>query len=155
MFSSPENHELRFCVVYKDSGTANMKGYMTQITVFYDGNCPLCVREMRHLKRLDAQQNIKLEDIQAEGFRERFPEVDPGRANAMLHGLDSNGQWLYGLDVTYAAWRAVGRGWMIAPLRWPIIRWFADKAYLFFARHRTRISKLLTGQERCESCRID
>src|SRR5690606_32724333 len=128
---------------------------MTQITVFYDGNCPLCVREMRHLKRLDAQHNIKLEDIQAEGFRERFPEVDPDRANAMLHGLDSNGQWLYGLDVTHAAWQAVGRGWMIAPLRWPIIRWFADKAYLFFARHRSRISKLLTGQERCESCRID
>jgi len=33
-----------------------------------------------------------------------------------------------------------------------IIRWFADRAYLYFARNRYRISELLTGQARCEPC---
>jgi predicted DCC family thiol-disulfide oxidoreductase YuxK len=40
-------------------------------------------------------------------------------------------------------------------LRWPIISWFADRAYNFFARHRYTISYLLTGQKRGKQCDYD
>lgn len=129
-----------------------------QLTIFYDGGCPLCVREMRHLFKLQQQQRhqrIIFEDILAEDFEQRFPMIDPQRARAILHGMTANGELLLGLDVTHQAWKAVGRGWLTAPIRWPLIRWFADRVYLWFARHRYKISEVVTGQARCEQCRID
>ncbi|RUO77682.1 thiol-disulfide oxidoreductase DCC family protein [Idiomarina seosinensis] len=126
-----------------------------QLIIFYDGGCPLCIKEMRHLKKLDAGQKIQFENINEDDFNRRFPEVNIEKANAYLHGRLDSGEMVYGLDVTHAAWSQVGKGWCIAPLRWPVIGWFADKAYLFFARHRNRISKLLTGEARCSQCSID
>lgn len=128
-----------------------------QLIVFYDGGCPLCVHEMRKLKKLDQkrQQQLQFEDIWAPDFSERFPHIDSEQANRILHGQTADGRMLYGLDVTHAAWSAVGRGWLTAPLRWPLVRWLADKGYLGFAKHRNRISKLITGNERCLQCSLD
>lgn len=125
------------------------------LTIFYDGGCPLCVREMKHLKRLDRDNKMAFEDILVDDFQARYPNISVENANQILHGMNADGGMIYGLDVTHSAWRLVGRGWLTAPLRWPVIRWFADKAYLFFARNRNQISKVLTGKSRCEQCSID
>ncbi|WP_276567243.1 thiol-disulfide oxidoreductase DCC family protein [Pseudidiomarina marina] len=127
----------------------------TQLILFYDGGCPLCVKEMKHLKAKDTRQQLKFENIWEADFAERYPHIDVAEANRILHGQKANGDMIYGLDVTHAAWSAVGRGWMTAILRWPIVKWFADKGYLFFARNRNGISKLITGKERCLQCSLD
>ncbi|RUO62083.1 DUF393 domain-containing protein [Pseudidiomarina insulisalsae] len=112
---------------------------------------------MRHLKALDQArgQNLAFENIWASDFSQRFPHVDIAEANRILHAQTADGTMLYGLDVTHAAWSAVGRGWLTAPLRWPLLRWLADHGYLGFARYRNRISKLITGKERCLECSLD
>ncbi|RUO28776.1 DUF393 domain-containing protein [Aliidiomarina sedimenti] len=127
---------------------------MSRLTIFYDGGCPLCVHEMRKLRKLDTQSQMAFEDIHADGFAARYPDIDKTAADSILHGKTDNAEMLYGLDVTHAAWSLVGRGWLTAPLRWPGIRWLADKAYLFFARNRYKISRLLTGQSRCDDCSL-
>ena len=124
---------------------------MADLTLFYDGTCPLCVNEINHLKRLDQRQRIAFEDIHAEDFTRRYPDVDREEASAILLG-DVHGQRIRGLDVTHRAWSLVGRGWLTAPLRWPLIRPIADRVYLWFAPRRYRISGWLTGRQRCESC---
>jgi predicted DCC family thiol-disulfide oxidoreductase YuxK len=48
----------------------------------------------------------------------------------------------------------VGKRHWVAILRWPLIKQVSHWVYLFFAKHRPRISKLLTGSERCEVCEI-
>lgn len=125
------------------------------LTIFYDGGCPLCVREMKHLKRLDKNQQMAFEDILKEDFLNRFPHVNVENANRILHGQSQTGEMLYGLDVTHAAWSLVGRGWLTAPLRWRILRPITDRIYLWFARNRYSVSKVLTGKARCERCSID
>ncbi|WP_028021993.1 thiol-disulfide oxidoreductase DCC family protein [Enterovibrio calviensis] len=130
------------------------------LTVFYDGSCPLCVAEMDQLRALNTQNHLRFEDILAEDFQSRYPTIDPAAASNVLHGLlsdtdqlnDADGQLLLGLDVTHKAWSLVGKKRWIAVLRWPVIRWFADRAYLFFARNRYHISYLFTGKSRCEPC---
>lgn len=62
---------------------------------------------MRHLKLLDKRKRLQFESIWSADFSARFPEVDVVEANRILHGKRSDGQMLYGLDVTYAAWSAV------------------------------------------------
>ena len=128
-----------------------------QFTVFYDGACPLCMAEMTQLMKRNTEQKLAFVDINHPSFPIEFAELDRAVLNARIHGRWANGKMLTGLDVTYTAWKQVGRGWLYAHLRWPIIRYFADYAYLFFARHRYRISYLLTGKNRCESdtCKVD
>ena len=127
------------------------------LTIFYDSYCPLCVKEMRHLKKLDGGKKLNLVDVHNASFSNTYPEISPQAALTKLHGYlfqQQEKHLITGLDVTYHAWRMVGRGWLIAPLRWPVIRWFSDRAYLWFARHRNTISEKLTGQPRCERCRL-
>lgn len=128
---------------------------MAALIIFYDGGCPLCVKEMRQLKTKDKQHKLQFENIWANDFAKRFPHIDIAEANRILHGQKASGDMIYGLDVTHAAWSAVGRGWMTAALRLPIIKWLADKGYLFFARNRNGISKLITGNARCLQCSLD
>lgn len=127
---------------------------MAQLTIFYDGTCPLCVAEMRSLHRHDDKKQIRTVDIYNAEFAD-FPDIDPKQANIILHAIDNQGTLHLGLDAAHQAWELLGRGWLYAPLRWRVIRPIADSFYLYFARNRYRISYLLTGKSRCESCRID
>lgn len=121
---------------------------MSRLKLFYDGTCPLCVKEMAALKRHDHRNVIQIIDIYSNDFVD-YPDIDKSAANNVLHALDENKQLLLGLDVTYRAWQLVGKGWMYAPLRWPLVKPFADWFYLLFARNRYRISFWLTGTSRC------
>ncbi|AOT11147.1 thiol-disulfide oxidoreductase DCC family protein [Pseudoalteromonas luteoviolacea] len=123
---------------------------MTKLTIFYDGTCPLCVKEMMALTKRDKSAQIKTVDIHNDEFI-NYPHIDPNQANLILHALDEQDGLLLGLDVTHRAWQLVGMGWLYAPLRWPLIKPMADKLYLLFAKNRYRISYLLTGKARCES----
>ncbi|MGR5063099.1 thiol-disulfide oxidoreductase DCC family protein [Photobacterium sp. DNB22_13_2] len=120
------------------------------LTIFYDGACPLCAREMDALKRHDSSHAIQLEDIHQPGFTKRFPDVDPAAAMKILHG-NLDGKALLGLDVTYHAWRLVGQEWRVVYLRWRWLKPFADRAYLFFAKHRQQISKMFVRRSSCDT----
>ncbi|WP_407334087.1 thiol-disulfide oxidoreductase DCC family protein [Enterovibrio sp. 27052020O] len=123
-----------------------------KFTLFYDGSCPLCVAEMHQLRALNHRDTLAFEDILAPDFTHRYPDISPDKARNVLHGKYDDGRLLLGLDVTHHAWKLVGRKRWIGLLRLPVIRWFADKAYLFFAKNRYRISWLLTGKSRCAPC---
>ncbi|MFC3025385.1 thiol-disulfide oxidoreductase DCC family protein [Vibrio zhugei] len=123
---------------------------MSSLIVFYDGTCPLCAKEMDQLRKRDTQQRLHLVDLHSDEFAQ-FPDIDPVAASEILHAVDQQGRLLLGLDAVHKAWQMVGKGWVYAPLRWPLIRPVADWCYLFFARHRYRISFLFTGTSRCES----
>ena len=128
---------------------------MTKLTIFYDGLCPLCSLEISQLKDYDQKAEICFEDIHAQDFMQRYPYIDPIKANSILHGQLSNGKLIYGLDVTCMAWKTVGKHRWLTILRWPVIRWFADLAYRFFARFRKPISSWMTGKNetlKCQRC---
>ena len=123
---------------------------MTKLTIFYDGTCPLCAKEMHALKRRDVKQAIKIVDIYSDEFSD-YPQIDAQKANTILHALNDNNELILGLDVTHRAWQLVGRGWLYAPLRWPLLKPIADWLYLRFANNRYRVSYWLTGSSRCKS----
>lgn len=111
------------------------------IRILFDGECPLCAREGRLLMRLDAGRGrIDLEDI-------ADPRFDPGRygvtaadLEARLHGVLPDGRLVQGVEVLALAYEAVGWSWLARPARWPGTRWLLDRAYLWFARNRLRLT---------------
>ncbi|MAB22124.1 MAG: thiol-disulfide oxidoreductase DCC, partial [Idiomarina sp.] len=84
-----------------------MSQQSSELIIFFDGGCPLCVKEMRHLKRLDKEGRIQFENVNEPDFSQRYPQVDVAKANQYLHGQTSSGDMIYGLDVTHAAWSLV------------------------------------------------
>ena len=123
------------------------------LRVYFDGQCPLCLAEIRHLRRLDLQGSLDLQDINSPDFEVRFPHVDKREADRILHGELRDGTLIKGLDVTCLAWRLVGKGNWFAFLRWPLIRPFADCGYRLFARHRHRLSAWFGRAPVCEDDR--
>jgi len=122
-----------------------------ELTVFFDGFCPLCVREMDQLRARDRHGLLRLVDIHAENFSVEYPDINKDAANKVLHAQQTNGAMLYGLDANCKAWELVGSR-RLKFLRWPGVRFIADFGYWMFARYRYKISYLLTGQKRCERC---
>ncbi|MEM5531078.1 DUF393 domain-containing protein [Pseudoalteromonas arctica] len=119
--------------------------------IFYDGNCPLCSTEMQQLKHADNKNLITLEDLNASDFSERYPYIDKDKAMNYLQAQKQSGEMIYGLDVTYEAWKIVGKHSWLKILRLPIIRFFADCGYLLFAKYRHPISRFLMPNTQCSN----
>ena len=62
-----------------------------------------------------------------------------------------SGIMIYGLDVTYQAWKTVGKYPWLKIIRLPIIRFFADCTYTFFAKYRQPISRFLMPNSQCKN----
>jgi len=112
-------------------------------TLYFDGLCPLCVREAAWLRGRDRHGRLRFVDIAAPGF-------DPATAipghpleatdfAARIHGLHPDGRLATGVEVFREAYRRIGLGWLLAPTGWPLVRPLADAGYRCFARNRIRI----------------
>ncbi len=112
------------------------------LTIFYDGNCPLCSAEMRSLKRHDQQNKIQLVDLHSDVFAQQYPEINVDAAMRILHA-NYNGQVLRGLQVTHRAWTLIGKGFWVAPLNWPVVKTISHWIYLLVARFRHPLSSIL------------
>ena len=119
------------------------------LTLFYDGRCPLCMKEIRHLRRWNSAGRVVFVDINSPDFATRYPHIDPETAMAILHGQLADGRVITGVDVTVAAWEQVGKGHWVRWLKWPGVRRVSPALYRLFARNRHRLARLLTGTSRC------
>lgn len=121
-----------------------------EITILYDGDCPLCVREARVMRRLDkGRGRLGLENIAAPEFEPERYGLTFEQAMGAMHGVLPDGSLVKGLEAFQRAYAAVGRGWVMSWTALPIIKPIADAAYRWFARNRHR----LTG--RAEACDTD
>lgn len=112
------------------------------LTIYYDGNCPLCSLEMQKLKLHDKNNKIVLENLHQAHFDEMFPQINFNKAMSILHG-EHQGKVLLGLNVTHRAWTLVGKGFFVAPLQFPIIKQLSHLVYLLIAKYRHPISHFL------------
>lgn len=126
------------------------------VEVFYDGECPLCVREIKLLRWLDRKQNIRFTDIAAPEFTAAEFGKTPDQFMDEIHGRlpAQNGQpakWIIGVEVFRQLYAAVGFGLIVWPTRLPGISHGLDYGYKVFAKNRLR----LTGRCTKETCEVN
>ena len=114
-------------------------------TLFYDGRCPLCMREVRVLAQI-SDPGLRLKNLHG-------LNGEPGEPSRLallktLHLRTGNGEWLTGVDATVRAWSHTRWGFLFRVLRWPLIGPLADAVYRFWARRRYR---RLYG---CDTCAV-
>ncbi|MET0343282.1 MAG: DUF393 domain-containing protein [Polyangiales bacterium] len=117
------------------------------VKLLYDGECPLCVREVKMLARLNRRHKLALEDIAAADFDASRYGRSYEELMGSIHGVLPDGSLITGMEVFRRAYAAVGLGMLAAPSAWPVLRPIFDRAYTLFARNRLRI----TG--RSDACR--
>lgn len=116
-----------------------------ELEVFYDGDCPLCLREITMLKRLDRRKRILFTDIAAPEFSPEAHGRSMDELMAELHARLPGGEWLSGMEVFRRLYSAVGFGWLVAPTRLPLISQVCDWGYRVFARNRLKLTGRCSG----------
>ncbi len=77
---------------------------MTAVTVWYDGACPLCIREIAMMRRLDRASAIDFIDVAPEGAA---CPIDRQLLLARFHARETGGPILDGAAAFAAMWRAI------------------------------------------------
>jgi predicted DCC family thiol-disulfide oxidoreductase YuxK len=110
--------------------------------VFFDGECPLCVREISMLRRLDRDGRIRFTDIAAPGFDPSVVGVPLSTLMARIHGrtLGPDAALLEGVEVFRRLYEAVGLGPVVGLTRLPGVRDALDAGYRWFARNRLALT---------------
>ncbi|MAL95393.1 MAG: thiol-disulfide oxidoreductase [Haliea sp.] len=104
-------------------------------TLYYDGLCGLCTREIRTLRRLQRGQ-LDFADIHQLSAGDSLPSREILLKRLHLH--TSEGQWLVGLPATVRAWSHTRWGWLFRPLLWPGLRSLSERIYRSWAERRYR-----------------
>ena len=115
------------------------------VEVFFDGACPLCMREIRMLRRLDRAARIRFTDIADPAFDPEPLGLDYPALMERIRGRLPSGELIEGVEVFRRLYSAVGFGPAVAVTRVPGVSHLLDAGYRMFARNRLR----LTG--RCEA----
>ena len=126
-------------------------GAETRFEVFYDGDCPLCVKEIKMLRWMDRKRGkIEFTDISAPDFDAvGHTGLEFESLMAEIYGRLPSGELVSGMEVFRQLYSAVGLGFLFAPTKWPLLRPMFDAAYRLFARNRLRLTGRCKGKE-CE-----
>lgn len=109
-----------------------------QVEVFFDGDCPLCVREIAMLRALDRRGRVRFTDIAAVDFDPRPIGTTYETLMERIHARLPDGRVIEGVEVFRRLYAAVGLGPLVWLSRLPGIAWVLDLVYEVFADNRLR-----------------
>jgi len=106
-------------------------------TVFYDGACPLCRKEIAHYRRLAGAGRLSWVDISEAGPMLARHGLSRDTAMARLHVRDAQGNWQTGAWGFAELWSHLpAYRWLATFLRRSRTLPLLDRAYTHFARWR-------------------
>jgi len=107
------------------------------ITVFYDGKCGLCSKEINHYRKIAPVGVFDWQDITESADDLKQEGISLAQGLKLLHAKDSNGQMHVGVDAFILIWKQLKRWRVLAVIvGLPIIRQIAKAAYRAFASWR-------------------
>ncbi|XP_044481209.1 uncharacterized protein At5g50100, chloroplastic-like [Mangifera indica] len=113
-----------------------------KIKMLYDGDCPLCMREVNMLRERNKQYGtIKFVDI---GSDEYSPEENRGldykTVMGRIHAILSDGTVVTDVEAFRRLYEQVGLGWVYAITKYEPIATIADAVYGVWAKYRLQIT---------------
>src|SRR5262249_12657363 len=107
-----------------------------RLTLFYDGLCPLCSREIEHYRRHLAGTPADFVDITAAEFNAAAHGLDPQAVHRVMH-VKVGDELRTGVAAFAAIWAAIPRyRWLARLARNPVGHGLMHLGYRAFARVR-------------------
>ncbi|MFN7338152.1 MAG: thiol-disulfide oxidoreductase DCC family protein [bacterium] len=113
-----------------------------KIKLLYDGECPLCLREVNFLQKQDAGRGlVAFVDIAAENYN---PEENGGisfaAAMGRIHAVLADRTIIQNVEVFRQVYDILGIGWIYAATKWPVIGFLVDIIYEIWASWRLNLT---------------
>lgn len=118
-----------------------------KLEVFYDGDCPLCKREINMLRWMDRKNRIVFTNIAHENFDPAAYGKDQRSLMSELHARLPGGEWVTGVEAFRQIYAAVGLALPAKLSRVPGVSHALELGYRVFARNRLRLTS-----RGCDAC---
>ena len=126
----------------------------TELTILYDGGCPLCLREVRFLKSRDRLKKLNFVDIDSSDYDPSANKnISYRESMKTIHAITNEGDVIRNLEVFRRAYSIIGLGWIYSPTKWPILVKIFDSIYSIWAKYRLKITSRPTLEKLCE-CKV-
>jgi predicted DCC family thiol-disulfide oxidoreductase YuxK len=116
---------------------------MQSLTIYYDGECPLCLAEIHFLKSRNSLGLLEFVDVAALQYDETAHQLSCKLALANMQGRLADGTQLEGIPVFAEAYQRA----RLPTLAWVFSRsWLKpilNASYYVFAKYRHGISKII------------
>lgn len=118
-----------------------------QLTVYYDGSCPLCRAEIGHYQRQRGADAICFRDVAGEAPPE--PDLPQAVAMARFHVRRSDGTLVSGAAGFVEVWKTLPRWrWAARLAGLPGVLWLLEAGYRGFLPVRPYLSRLVARLRR-------
>lgn len=126
-----------------------------KIKMLYDGDCPLCMREVDMLReRNKIYGTIKFVDISSDKYcPEENQGLDYETVMGRIHAIQSDGTVVTDIEAFRRLYEAVGLGWVYAITKYEPVATIADAVYGVWAKYRLQITGRPPLQEVLEARR--
>lgn len=113
-----------------------------KIKLLYDGECPLCVREVNFLRKRDAGRGlVAFVDIADDDYTpEEHGGVDFETAMGRIHAVLPDGTLVKNVEVFRRIYETLGMGWIYAITKLPVFGAIADFIYGIWADWRLSLT---------------
>ena len=113
-----------------------------KIQLLYDGECPLCLREVNFLLKRDAGRGIvNFVDIASLNYQpEEHGGVDFATAMGRIHAVLPDGTVIKNVEVFRRVYAELGLGWVYAITKLPLLGAIADGLYNIWADWRLALT---------------
>ncbi|XP_022737652.1 uncharacterized protein At5g50100, mitochondrial [Durio zibethinus] len=113
-----------------------------KIKMLYDGDCPLCMREVDMLRERNKQYGtIKFIDISSDDYSaEENQGLDYKTVMGRIHAILSDGTVVTDVEAFRKLYEQVGLGWVYAITKYEPIATIADSIYGVWAKYRLQIT---------------
>jgi predicted DCC family thiol-disulfide oxidoreductase YuxK len=113
-----------------------------KIKLLYDGDCPLCLREVNFLRTKDNGRGlVAFTDIADPNYSpDENGGVDFATAMGRIHAVLPDGTVVKNVAVFRQVYAALGIGWIYAPTGWPMIGALVDWVYGVWADWRLAVT---------------
>ena len=113
-----------------------------KIKLLYDGECPLCLREVNFLQKRDGGRGlVAFVDIADDSYSaQENGGVDYETAMGRIHGVLPDGTVVKNVEVFRRVYEVLEMGWVYALTKLPILGWLANFIYGIWADLRLKLT---------------
>ncbi|KAH6758368.1 putative thiol-disulfide oxidoreductase DCC [Perilla frutescens var. frutescens] len=124
----------------KETPEASLENW--KVKMLYDGECPLCMREVNMLReRNEGFKTIKFVDISSDDYSpEDNQGLDYKTVMGRIHAIQSDGTVVTDIEAFRKLYEAVGLGWVYAITKYEPIASIADAVYGVWAKYRLPVT---------------
>ena len=129
-----------------------------KLTIFFDGGCPLCKREVDFLQSKNQKGALSFIDINTSDFSSDLKYgITYKQAMDRIHAMKSDGSVIKDIKVFQEAYSLIGLGWIYAPTKLPILDKFIEFIYGLWAKYRLKITLRPSIEKLCaeKGCELD